>query len=84
MNWISFFSELPKHGQKIWYYGEYIGVWRGHYIYEPNDPVSPHLVFPIDTFGLADRMDCPWWMPYEDGMQKPDKPSQARPENYPK
>ena len=45
MEWISFFDRQPEDGQKIWYYGKYIGVWVGIYHYSPNDPVSPILLY---------------------------------------
>lgn len=98
MEWISFFAKQPEHGQKIFYYGEPIGVWMGHYEYRPDDKFSPHLMFceerdseteaALDAYGLTgitmtvDRMDAPWWMPYE-GQEKPTKPAQDYPEDYP-
>ena len=83
IEWKSFFTELPKHGQSIFYYGECIGVWAGRYEYHPDDPVSPHLMFCGETYGVVDRMDAPWWMPCEEHMWKPEKPEQAYPEDYP-
>jgi len=31
---------------------------------------------------MVDRMDAPWWMPYE-GQPKPEKPSEPYPKDYP-
>jgi hypothetical protein len=70
MEWISFFDRQPEDGQKIWYYGKYIGVWVGIYHYSPNDPVSPP--------GVVDRMDAPYWQPY-----RPAKPEKDYPKDYP-
>jgi len=81
-NWISFFDRQPEDGQGIWYYGEHIGIWLGHYEYRGDDPVSPHTM--ISDGGVVDRMDAPWWTPYEDGMRKPEKPAANYPDDYPK
>lgn len=83
--WTSFFEKLPEHGQKIYYYGEVIGVWQGRYEFHPDDSFSPHLMFCEEGSigGVVDRMDAPWWMPY-DGQPKPAKPNQDYPEDYPK
>jgi hypothetical protein len=61
MEWISFFDRKPTDGQTIYYYGKYIGVWRGRYNYSPNDPVSPHLFF-CSTHGIAGRVNAPWML----------------------
>jgi len=82
MEWISFFERQPEDGQGIWYYGQHIGVWSGEYVYSPNDPVSPHIMLCHESIGLVDRMDAPWWMPYE-GQDKPEKPSTPYPPDYP-
>lgn len=99
MEWISFFEKQPKHGQQIFYYGECVGVWAGHYEYSPDDPASPHIMIcgerdeqvdgVLAKYGLknlvmkVDRMDAPWWMPHEEGMWRPEKPSQPYPKDYP-
>lgn len=83
MEWISFFGpRKPINGQIIYYYGEMIGVWRGKYVYSPDDLVSPHVILCEESPGNCDRMDAPWWMPYEN-QPKPEKPIQPYPEDYP-
>jgi hypothetical protein len=82
MEWISFFDKRPQHGQTIFYYGERIGVWLGTYEYHHDDIVSPHLMFCEESCGVVDRMDAPWWMPYEN-QTKPEKPSSPYPKDYP-
>jgi hypothetical protein len=99
MEWLSYFGyRRPINGQKIFYYGEHIGVWRGTYSYDPNDPVSPHRMIcsekseetdeVLAQYGLSnmtmivDRMDCPWWMA-DDGQEKPLRPSEPYPKDYP-
>jgi hypothetical protein len=83
MEWISFFDRQPEDGQEIYYYGEYVGVWRGVYRYSPNDPVSPHVILCSETFGIVDRMDVPWWTPCVEGMQRPELPPFTYPKDYP-
>lgn len=82
MDWISFFEKQPEHGQKIYYYGQYIGVWLGHYEYHIDDSFSPHIIICDECPGVVDRMDAPWWMPYY-GQPKPEKPKSYYPIDYP-
>lgn len=84
MEWISFFEKQPYDDQQIFYYGEYLGVWAGRYKYDPDDLCSPHTIICSESPGNCDRMDAPWWMPRFSGMNKPDKPEQPYPKDYPK
>jgi len=61
--WISAMDRLPQHGQKVWYYGPHLGVWRGRYEYHAEAMASPHLFLCEESPGVCDRMDAPWWMP---------------------
>ena len=81
--WISFFDKLPEDGQKIWYYGEWIGVWLGEYSYTPNDPYSPHIIYCSTVYGFVDRMDAPWYMVYEENDERPQRPQNPYPPDYP-
>jgi len=83
MEWISFFERQPEDGDKIWYYGPYIGVWRGEYHYVPNDPISHHNIHSTECAGFCDRMDAPWWMPDDGKMERPAKPKSDYPKDYP-
>jgi len=83
MEWISFFGpRRPIGGQKIIYYGEPIGVWRGRYIISKRDPHCEHLIVCDEALGVVDRMDAPWWMP-DEGQEKPKKPTTLYPPDYP-
>jgi hypothetical protein len=83
MEWISFFGpRRPINGQKIIYYGEPIGVWRGNYVIDRKDPYCEHLIICSEAMGVVDRMDAPWWMP-DEGQEKPLKPSKDYPDDYP-
>lgn len=57
MQWISFFGpRRPRNGQKIYYYGENIGVWKGRYKIDYNDPVSHHLILCEEENSLPDEL----------------------------
>lgn len=83
MIWLSFFGyRRPIDGQKIIYYGEPIGVWRGTYKVDRTDSYCEHLIFCGESPGVVDRMDAPWWMP-DEGQEKPQPPSEPYPKDYP-
>ena len=83
MEWISFHGpRRPINGQKIIYYGEAIGVWRGTYRINYNDPFCIHNIDCSESWGNIDYMDAPWWMP-DVGQEKPQPPSESYPPDYP-
>ena len=85
MEWISFHGpRRPINGQKIIYYGEPIGVWRGTYKIDRTDPYCEHLIFCGEGTigGVVDYMDAPGWMP-DVGQEKPQPPSEPYPKDYP-
>lgn len=85
MEWISFHGpRRPINGQKIIYYGEPIGVWRGRYVIDRDDAFCEHLIFCCEGTigGVVDYMDAPWWMP-DEGQPKPPPPEQPYPPDYP-
>jgi hypothetical protein len=99
MEWLSYFGRRrPINGQKIFYYGPNIGVWRGTYSLDWSDPYCPHRMIcgernqetdeVLSEHGLdkmtmmVDRMDAPWWMP-DEGQEKPAPPSEPYPKDYP-
>lgn len=83
MEWISFHGpRRPINGQKIIYYGEPIGVWRGHYMIDYKDPYCKHLIICDESPGVVDYLDAPWWMPDLE-QEKPAPPSEHYPPDYP-
>ena len=83
MEWISFHGpRRPINGQKIIYYGEAIGVWRGTYRINYNDPFCIHNIYCSESWGNVDYMDAPWWMP-DNGQEKPQPPTESYPPDYP-
>jgi uncharacterized Fe-S cluster protein YjdI len=83
MEWISFHGpRRPINGQKIIYYGEAIGVWRGIYKIDYNDKFCIHNIYCSESWGNVDYMDAPWWMP-DVGQEKPQSPTESYPPDYP-
>jgi hypothetical protein len=83
MEWISFHGpRRPINGQKIIYYGEAIGVWRGVYKINYEDKFCIHNIYCSESWGNVDYMDAPWWMP-DLGQEKPQPPSEDYPPDYP-
>lgn len=86
MIWISFFPgkdyhRMPRDGQKVIYYGEPIGVWRGTYKRVKEDICCEHLLLCNDG-GVCDIYDTPWWQP-DEGQEKPQPPTKPYPDGYP-
>ena len=83
MEWISFHGpRRPINGQKIIYYGEPIGVWRGTYRINYEDAFCIHNINCSEAPGNVDYFDAPWWMP-DEGQPKPPPPEQPYPPDYP-
>jgi hypothetical protein len=75
--WIECRERMPINGQEVWYWGPCIGVWRGHYRIERRDAFCPHLFICGESPGVVDRMDAPFWMPYETGAARPSPPTEV-------
>lgn len=73
--WINAMHTLPANGQRVWYYGVHLGVWRGRYEFHPDALSSPHLFICEESPGVCDRMDAPWWMLAADGDTRPLPPA---------
>ena len=73
---------MPIDGQKVIYYGEPIGVWRGTYKRNRGYDYCEHLLICGESAGIVDRMDAPWWMP-DEGQEKPQRPEKDYPDGYP-
>lgn len=87
MIWISFFPgkdyhRMPIDGQKVIYYGEPIGVWRGTYKRVRDDICCEHLLLCGESGGVVDIYDAPFWQP-DEGQDKPQPPEKPYPDGYP-
>lgn len=73
MKWNKSHTNPPEQGQKVYYFGENIGIGIGHYRYEENSvngqPLCPHL-FQNVNFGIVDACDAPYWLPYDEERAK--------------
>jgi len=80
MIWIKCYERMPINGQEVWYWGEPIGVWRGRYEIDKSrdrdQRFSPHLFVCGESWGVVDRDDAPFWMPYEAGASRPLPPTE--------
>ena len=77
---------LPINGQRVWYYGPHIGVWRGKFEIDKSEEgraMARKFGVPTDLFvcdealGWVDSDDAPYWMPYEEGSERPEKPQEV-------
>ncbi len=78
MQWNNSHKNPPEVGQKVYYFGENIGIGIGFYTYEERtlypeskNPIQlcPH-VFTNVGFGVVDACDAPFWLPYDEERAK--------------
>lgn len=73
MEWNNSHKNPPAEGQKVYYFGENIGIGIGHYRYKENSvhgiELCPHLFQNVD-WGLVDACDAPYWLPYDEKRAK--------------
>lgn len=64
--WISTRYHLPDEGQKIYYFCDFLGIFRGEYHLEKTRvaiALSPHTF--ISNHGKLDSDEVTYWMPYD-------------------
>lgn len=85
MIWVKCRERMPINGQRVWYYGPHIGVWRGKFVIDKSEEgkcMARKYGLPVDLFvcgetlGVVDSDDAPYWMPYEDGSERPAEPEE--------
>ena len=77
MEWNDSHKNPPSVGQKVYYFGENIGIGIGHYTYEERTLKSngkdielcPHIFTNVD-WGVVDACDAPFWYPYYEERAK--------------
>jgi hypothetical protein len=79
MKWNNSHKNPPATGQKVYYFGENIGIGIGHYKYEEqvikstkgnkDIELCPHI-FTNVSFGVVDACDAPYWLPYDEERAK--------------
>ena len=68
--WISTRYLLPDEGQKIYYFCDFLGIFRGEYHLEKNRvaiALSPHIF--ISNHGKLDIDEVTYWMPYDHSLR---------------
>lgn len=78
-DWNDSHKNPPADGQKVYYFGENIGIGIGHYSYDEDQHIMmqdgrrvnlcPHLFRNVD-WGLVDACDAPFWLPYDEERAK--------------
>lgn len=63
--WISIRDQKPTEGQKVYYFCDFLGIFRGeyHYIKSIHQTVCPHKF--TSNHGVLDGNDVSYWMPYD-------------------
>lgn len=79
MEWNNSHKNPPEQGQKVYYFGENIGIGIGYYSYDEDQHIMmkdgtrvdlcPHL-FRNESWGLVDACDAPFWYPYDEERAK--------------
>lgn len=78
MEWNDSHKNPPEVGQKIYYFGENIGIGIGHYTYDDKPLITetgkeillcPHI-FTNTHWGVVDACDAPFWLPYDEERAK--------------
>lgn len=74
MQWNNSHKNPPQSGQIVYYFGPNIGIWVGTYTYKINGitkdngefvELCPHLFSPLNSFGVVDACDAPYWLEYD-------------------
>ena len=61
--WISVKYILPSNTQKVYYFSNFLGMFRGEYFYDKNSKGNPHKFY--SEHGIVDADDISYWMPYD-------------------
>jgi hypothetical protein len=65
--WISISERKPEENQKIYYFGDHLGMFRGEYFYDETSKGNPHKFY--SEHGIVDADDISHWMPYDHGLK---------------
>lgn len=61
--WTNIKEQTPTEEQKVYYFSENLGLFRGIYRYDRHSQGNPHKF--ISTFGTVDSDDISHWMEYD-------------------
>lgn len=65
--WQTTSKKLPNEGQKIYYFCDFLGIFRGEYHFSKNSYGSPHKF--ISKHGILDSDDVSHWMTYDHSLK---------------
>lgn len=61
--WIASGYILPQNNQKVYYFCDFLGIFRGEYFYDNTSKSNPHKF--CSEHGILDGDDISYWMPYD-------------------
>lgn len=68
--WLSITDKLPEEGQKIYYFCNFLGIFRGEYHFQKDRmaiAISPHTF--VSNHGKLDSDEVTYWMPYDHSLR---------------
>jgi len=68
--WIKTKDKIPEEGQKVYYFCDFLGIFRGEYHLEETRVaigISPHTF--ISNHGKLDSDEVTYWMPYDHSLR---------------
>ena len=68
--WLNITDKLPEEGQKIYYFCNFLGIFRGEYHFQKNRvaiAISPHTF--VSNHGILDADEVTHWMPYDHSLK---------------
>ena len=64
--WVKTTDTLPEEGQKVYYFCDFLGIFRGEYHLQKTRvaiAISPHIF--VSKHGVLDADEVTHWMPYD-------------------
>ena len=65
--WISTSDVLPKEGQKIYYFCDFLGIFMGEFHIIESSYANPNKF--SSNHGVLDSDDVNYWMPYDHSLE---------------
>jgi len=68
--WVKTTDTLPEEGQKVYYFCDFLGIFRGEYHLQKTRvaiAISPHTF--VSNHGILDADEVTHWMPYDHSLK---------------
>ena len=65
--WIATQLSLPNNNQKIYYFCDFLGIFKGNYYFDEKSKSDPHKF--CSHHGILDRTEVSYWMPYDHALR---------------